>query len=59
MRRKGSASILFLIALIVACSFSPNCLAYNIDSLDGAITDEISGLVESGNIPSLHVCGLR
>ena len=56
MRRKWSASILFLIALIVAASFSPICLAYNIDSLDGAITDEISGLVESGDIPSLQVC---
>jgi len=56
MRRKWSASILYLIALIVAGSFSPNCLAYNIDSLDGALTDEISGHVESGDIPSLHVC---
>jgi len=56
MRRKWSASILFLIALIVAASFSPICLAYNIDSLDGEITDEISGLVESGDIPSLQVC---
>ena len=56
MRRKWSASILFLIALIVAGSFSPICLAYNIDSLDGEITDEISGLVESGDIPSLQVC---
>ena len=56
MRRKGSASILFLVALIVAGSFSPNCLAFNFDSLDGALTDEISELVESGDIPSLHVC---
>jgi len=56
MRRKGSASILFLIVLILACTFSPNCLAYNNDSLDGAITDEISGLMVSGDIPSLHVC---
>jgi CubicO group peptidase (beta-lactamase class C family) len=56
MRRKGSASILFLVALIVAGSFAPNCLAFNIDSLDGALTDEISELVESGDIPSLHVC---
>ena len=43
-------------ALIVAGSYSPTCLAYNIDSLDGIITDEISELVESGDIPSLHVC---
>ena len=56
MRRVKSASILFLMTLIVANSFSPNCLAFNIDSLDGALTDEISELVESGDIPSLHVC---
>ena len=56
MRRKRSSSILFLVALIVAGSFAPNCLAFNIDSLDGALTDEISGLVESGDIPSLQVC---
>jgi CubicO group peptidase (beta-lactamase class C family) len=43
-------------ALIVACSFSPSCLAFNVDSLDGALTDEISELVESGDIPSLQVC---
>ena len=56
MRSKRSASILFLMALIVAGSFAPNCLAFNIDSLDGPLTDEISGLVESGDIPSLQVC---
>ena len=56
MRSKRSASILFLMALIVAGSFAPKCLAFNIDSLDGALTDEISGLVESGDIPSLQVC---
>ena len=56
MRRKGSVSVFFLIVLIVAGSFSPICLAFNIDSLDGALTDEISGLAESGDIPSLHVC---
>ena len=56
MRRVKSASILFLMTLIVANSLSPNCLAFNIDSLDGALTDEISELVESGDIPSLHVC---
>jgi len=56
MRRLESASILFFIALIMAGSFSPKCLAYNINSLDGALTDEISGLVESGDIPSLQVC---
>jgi CubicO group peptidase (beta-lactamase class C family) len=43
-------------ALIVAGSFAPNCLANNIDSLDGALTNEISELVESGDIPSLQVC---
>jgi len=56
MRRVKSASILFLMTLIVANSFSPNCLAFNIDSLDGTLSDEISELVESGDIPSLHVC---
>ena len=56
MRRIGSVSILFLLALIVAGSFASNCLAFKIDSLDGALTDEISGLVESGDIPSLQVC---
>ena len=56
MRRKESASFLFLMFLIVAGSLSPICLAFNIDSLDGALTGEISGLVESGDIPSLHVC---
>jgi len=56
MRRIKSASFLFLMVLIVAGSFSPICLALYIDSLDGALTDEISGLVESGDIPSLQVC---
>jgi len=56
MRRNWSASILFLIALIASGSFSPNCMAINIDSLDGILTDAISKLVESGDIPSLQVC---
>ena len=56
MRRKEPAAFFFLIALIVAGTFSPNCMAFNIDSLDGTITNEISELVESGDIPSLHVC---
>ena len=56
MRRKGSATFLFLMALVVAGSFSPNCLALSIDSLDGSLTDEISVLVDSGDIPSLHIC---
>ena len=56
MRRKESAAVLFLIALIVAGSFSPTCLAFNIASLDGAFTEDVSGLVESGDIPSLQVC---
>ena len=56
MRRKGSATFLFLMALIVVCSFSPNCLAFNIDSLDGLLINEISELVKSGDIPSLNLC---
>jgi len=56
MRRKESAAVIFLMAMIVAASFSPNCVAFNIDSLDGGLTDEISGLVESGDIPSLQIC---
>ena len=55
MRRKESAAIFFLMAMIVTASFSPNCVAFNIDSLDGGLTVEISGLVESGDIPSLQV----
>jgi len=42
--------------LVVVGSFTPYCMALNINSLDGALTDEISSLVESGDIPSLHVC---
>jgi len=56
MRRIKSASFLFLMVLIVAGSFSPICLAFNIDSLDETLTNDISGLVESGDIPSLQVC---
>jgi len=56
MMRKKSVSFLFLLILIVAGSFTPYCLAFSIDSLDGILTDEISGHVESGDIPSLHVC---
>ena len=56
MRRKESAAVIFLIALIVVASFFPSCMAFNIASLDGALSDEISGLVESGDIPSLQVC---
>jgi CubicO group peptidase (beta-lactamase class C family) len=56
MKHIKSASILFLMTLIVANSFSPNCQAINIDSVDGALTNDISELVESGDIPSLQVC---
>jgi CubicO group peptidase (beta-lactamase class C family) len=56
MKRKEPARVLFLMALIVVGSFSPNCMAFTIDSLDGTLTDEIAGLVESGDIPSLYVC---
>ncbi len=56
MRRIKSASILFLMTLIVANSFSPICLAFNIDSLDETLTNEISELVKTGDIPSLQVC---
>jgi len=42
--------------LIVANSISPTCQAINLDSLEGTLTNEISGLVESGDIPSLHIC---
>ena len=56
MKRNQSVSFLFLMTLILVGSFTPICLAFDIDSLDGALTDEISGLVESGDIPSLHVC---
>ncbi|MCW4013831.1 MAG: beta-lactamase family protein, partial [Candidatus Bathyarchaeota archaeon] len=56
MKRKESIGICFLISLIVAGSFSPSCLAINLDSLDTGITDEISELVVSGDIPSLQVC---
>jgi CubicO group peptidase (beta-lactamase class C family) len=56
MRRINSTSILFLMTLIVANSISPTCQAINLDSLEGTLTNEISGLVESGDIPSLHIC---
>jgi len=56
MKRTNSALILFLMTLILANLFSPNCLAINIDSLDRALSNDISGLVESGDIPSLQVC---
>ena len=56
MRCIEATSSLFLIALIVASSFSPHCLAFDIDACARVLTDEITGLVESGNIPSLHVC---
>lgn len=55
MRRKEYA-VFLLMTLIVAGSFSPCCVALNINSLDGAITNEISELVKSGDIPSLQVC---
>ena len=55
MRRIKSASFMFLMVLLLAFS-SFNCLAFNIDSIHEALTDEISELVESGDIPSLHVC---
>ena len=55
MIRKESAGFL-LMALIVVGSFSPSCMAFSIDSLDGSLTEQISGLVESGDIPSLQVC---
>jgi CubicO group peptidase (beta-lactamase class C family) len=56
MRHEGSALIFFLIALIVSGSFSPHCLAINIDSLDGELTQEVSELVASGDLPSLQLC---
>ena len=56
MRRKESVSILFIITLILSGSLSTNCCAASIDSLDEALTNEISRLVESGDIPSLQVC---
>ncbi len=56
MRQKVSLMVLFILTLIVASSFSPSCLAYNTGSLDGELTDEISELVESGDIPSLQIC---
>jgi len=55
MKQKKSASFLFVIVLLLVFS-SFNCLAFNIDSLNEALTNEISDLVESGDIPSLHVC---
>ncbi|RLI32724.1 hypothetical protein DRO66_11060 [Candidatus Bathyarchaeota archaeon] len=56
MKSKRFESFLFLMTLVVVGSFTPYCMALNINSLDGALTDEISSLVESGDIPSLHVC---
>ena len=56
MRQKESIKALFIMTLIVAGSFSPTCLAINTDSLNEELTDEISRLVESGDIPSLQIC---
>jgi CubicO group peptidase (beta-lactamase class C family) len=56
MRRKESIKGFILMALILASSFLPSCLALNINSLDSEITDEISELIESGDIPSLQLC---
>lgn len=56
MRRRQSTTAFLLIALIIAASFSPICMAYNIDSLDDDLTNEISELVEAGDIPSLQIC---
>ncbi len=41
---------------MVASSVTPVCLGFNLGSLDGNMVDDISGLVDSGDIPSLHVC---
>jgi len=56
MRQKEAIKALFIMVLIVAGSFSPTCLALNTDSLNGELTDEISRLVASGDIPSLQIC---
>ena len=56
MRQKVSIKVLFIMTLIATSSFSPSCLALNTESLDGELTDQISKLVESGDIPSLQVC---
>lgn len=56
MSLREFAAVLFLMALILTGSLFAHCLALNIVSLDGTLTDEISVLVESGDIPSLQVC---
>lgn len=55
MKRKEIVSS-FIISLIIAASVTPIIQAFTIDSLEVGLTDDISELVESGDIPSLHVC---
>lgn len=46
---------LVFFAIMMFFSSIPS-MCFGFDSLDEALVDDISGLVESGDIPSLHVC---